>query len=1136
MSVDPREPLDAIILPDAVEGPRPARRRNLLVVGVLGILLLAIVAVVGLAVFLGFSRDRQALAWRSDAQRRAALVSAFDGRRRDIRDVDLPEILRLLDEAASTSRLANAEGFRRLIDVDRFVQRIAGYPGQILLNPLDRSILKYQLRQDFDGVGDVDRFELMHLERPQPDHAIAYVYAFGDGIRGDPFRFLLHRGPDGWRIQDWERVESGWTQAEHYARAYIVGEHPHLDGYSDVWDRLEGVDTLIEAGEIEEASKRMPGIAAIRVPPTLSPMTQWRIALAYSQLGEWDMCLTICRSVDPSAAMPGIFSLEASCLNALGRYEETILATQAYEGSAGFQVDVLELKADALSALGRDEEAIDCRRRLAEFQPDELDLLSSYAEALPRERQAEVVEILRRAADPVASSVGLADRWFYRDKENLLNILRDFVHQQAPGSVHAFVLDGRTYEYLGYYDRAAASYRAAAERDPDSPEAESYWGSFLEAMVQEGKVVEGYRAAPDKRLALLQLAEGVEDGDGLISIDQLEPLLDAHREHFPEDPWLHYFDGTLADLRGDLPTAEREFSLAAASADEDNEIYYAPYMHRDILLRQGKVLEAYRAYPEDPDVFAELARHCHSEQDVAGLAALVEEHRKPCPDDPWIVYYEAVMKRLSNQPEAALSILETIEADFDTALVNSVDSLRLQLHVALGRWEEAYASSETPEETFDDLARELRSRRDWPALDQLCQQHRSVYPDDPAWLVSSVEVARRLHDHERIAQLLTPFPGELLDASYEEETLREQLVGSLLHLSRVDEALRRARQFAETDQDYLPWMIALDHTKSWEELGSLLDDSAAAEQFRDQFRWGDTDRFRNLRWAPEATSLRKRFLLPLPGGTFGGRVVLLLNKPPNLDRDRLLQSAGTGAPFEIRPLPVTGDNTAVAFEVRSPPGRMVVAAGSGTYCDESAARQLSKRHDDLAMILQEHDGWIEVQGVEASDPDDALALEQQVRRLAANLANDDVLAVHTWGADFGSPRLVAATQDILDALRRDGPLQPLFDDAAEIYLGRQQDALGPDSVLTDSERRRAFRSIAESLDGEGSPGYRIGVDLRLGAATERLWLQVIAAEHEGYGHYKWTAELLGDSRLWPGLKAGEQVAIDSDEIREWKAE
>jgi len=1143
MSLDPREPLDAIILSDSDATLRRSGHRALVVgCAVVGLLFLGLL--VGVAAWLSnqFPGAVSVLPWDTAEQRRAALVAAFDGQRREIQDADLPEILRLLDEIASTSRNADAAGFRRLQDFDGFIERIARYPGQKSLTLLDRAVFKFQIPMQSTGVGDVERFDLVHLDRPAPDQAIAYAYAFNDQIRGDPYRLLLCRTSDGWRVQDWERVATGWSQAEHYARALAAGDDAGLNRYDRVWTQLEDVETWIESEEFERAKNRLKSIEETPIPPLLVPMTQWRIAQLYSQMEAWDECLSVCAQVDEADCVPEIHTLRATSLNWLDRHEEALSAIERAERAAGFSVDTFELKAEILSALGRQDEAIDCRRRLAEFLPDDVVLVSDYYDVLPPERRAEVLDVLRLAEDPAAMAIEWTNWWMYRDDEGLLSMLQGFVREHSPDSLHAVALDGRVAEYQGRWDAAAECYRTAAERETDVETRRGHWTSFLNAMVKDGRAVEAYRIMPDAPSALLDLALGVEAGYARISIEDLPELLEAHRERMPADPWLHYLAGVLADHRGDLATAEQEFALSVGS-DEG-----AAARHRDVMIRQAKLIEAYRAYAGIPNVFAELAARCRDDRDATGLEQLLEEHRTMSPDDPWIAYYAAILEQLSGREEAALEQLGQMAKDDDADLGWSVRHFRAELLLALGRWREAYASSSAPEETFFHLAWELHRRRKWSALNELCEQHRAAFPDERGCLTWSLDCAWEQGDDSHVVEMLTPWPDLLSESASDTDVARVRLVTSLLRLGRSDEAFERAREFADADADHLPLFVALNHQRQWDELARVLEDPAVAERFLDEFRWGDSSHLRNLRWDAAAAELRQRFPLPLPEPDFGGLVVLLTSKPQRIDEDRLRELASDVEPFEVRVLPAPPDEA--VLEVRTSAGRIVVAAGPGVYANEASVKRLLPRHTELAAVLREHDGWVLVQGVETAEPQDRLLLESVVRQLAALLVDDiegaekttqasdvpsrSLRAVFVRDAWMSGSRLALTGPDTAERLRASSRLDEWLEDGGVAFdLEHRGTAAPAVSNKAAADRRRELRAFAESLGRDSTAEARIGVRIQLGPATEVLWLRVVAVQHEGYGEYRWTGELTADSQLWPSLRAGERLRIDSTQIHDW---
>jgi hypothetical protein len=382
--------------------------------------------------------------------------------------------------------------------------------------------------------------------------------------------------------------------------------------------------------------------------------------------------------------------------------------------------------------------------------------------------------------------------------------------------------------------------------------------------------------------------------------------------------------------------------------------------------------------------------------------------------------------------------------------------------------------------------------------------------------------------------LLTPWPEDQIDSAYTAESLRTTLVVSLLRLGRVDEAWDRAQYFAEEHDDQWPQLIVLDHQRRWEDFARLLEQPDLARRLQNVLRWGHSHHFRNIRWDAEAAELRRQSPPPPPGWESVGLVVQLAAEAVRVDKDRLQQLAGDDGPFEVRALPSGLDSADSVFEIQAPAGCMIVAAGAGTYANGASAQRLAPQSSRLAAILRHHAGWVAVEGVELGEAPNRELLEGTVRRLAANLIDQQSQAVYVQGAWSSTPYLAAVGADTREHLRARPRPDEIPADAVAVWLDPDRVASQPASHQIMAQRRHMLRRLAESM-GDAQPlDVRLGVRLRRGHAVEQLELRVIEVSHQGYGTYHWIGELTADSQLWPKLKSGERLRLEDADIDRWE--
>ena len=1138
MPFDPREPIDAILV---VDEPPPPRRRRWWVWGggclfvTLAVACLAAWLVAGFLGDFGSSADDPVARWETTAERQAALRQAFDGRRHSLQDSDLPEIQRLLRRVAATASREDSDEFQKLVDTGRMVRRIQGHADVEWIDWIERQVLASQIRTGCDPPGNTQDFRIVHLERLGDDHVRVYAYAVNDGACGDPFQFWLVRARDGWRLYDWERVELGWSEAAQYARLRIAADDWRYDGYEQSSEELVAADEAIDQDEYDAAAEHMQAAAGHSVPNIVADFWAYLVAIRWSSLDNSEQCLAWCSRAQNPDAIPGFYTLQASHLQQTEQYEAALAAIENYERVAGFHPDVIRMKAGCLSDLRRDEESLACWRQLVEFAPDGIDDLRQFADALPADRRGELLDVLPAAPQPVAVAVQLAERRVGDEDGELLALLHQFVAARSPGSPEALQLEGRRLQFQGEYEQAAERFRQAAEQELDPEQRAGSWSSFLQAMVDAGQVVAGYEALPDPRDAFQSLAGGLENDEAMIDYTQLPELLAVHRRRCPDDGWLHYFAGLLADQNGDLEAAAREFAAAGKSDDEDLKAAAAD-QRRDLLCRQGKVLEAYRldadaAGTDAAEAFRELADICRFNDDAPGLQTLLKTHRSDVPDEPWLGYYTAVLLQLQRQTEAAVRSLDGRNKSADEELEDALQALRLELLLDLGRWRQAY--DERPDEVFSQVANHLRFRRNWAALAELCALHRQRNPEDAELLRLAVELAAGQRDDQRVVQLLTPWPADKIDGEYRASLLRRQLVRSLLRLGRSDEAHQFAVESVSAEGDQALLLSTLIWQQRWDELTRRLADKAAGDEFADLVRYPSReDLLQAYRTHAGATDLRRRFPLTLPEDTpVASRIVLLLRAPADLNADRLRGlAAGTGE-FAVRPLPTLRPDVATVFEVRDAGGSAVVAAGTGSYCDPRWFQRTRIPDPALATILKQHGGWIAIQGMEANDEDDVAPVERLVRRLAAGLLDADVQAVNVWGMASGGAHLAATDETSADRVRGEAGLDLAFADALNLFLEpRDQEHAGTAAAAGPVPRRELVALVQALKTPSSEPPHWVRVELRLGEAGETHWLRVISAKHTRWGDIELVGEFAGDSQLWPYLKPGERAVVMSSSV------
>lgn len=287
-------------------------------------------------------------------------------------------------------------------------------------------------------------------------------------------------------------------------------------------------------------------------------------------------------------------------------------------------------------------------------------------------------------------------------------------------------------------DEAVALFRASLAKEPQEAQRKRAVEDFLFAMVDEGKPVEGYRAAPDAVEAFDLLANEVLDQGRL---DELRQLIDVHRAGHPTDVRLAYSSGRL--LLNDQKWHEAARLLGEAwrgvPLDQKN-ILSADYVRA--LCKSGRSLEAYQAVEPRNNTFVQLAYLLVQERKRAELETLIAAHKQHAPQDADLVFFQARAAVLSQQYAEAMVFLKSAHAlqKAQVQRAGYVRNLVLDMNAA-GHGLDAYRAAPDKAVAFETLAGQLVLKKNAEELDALLAEHGKDRAKDPWHAFYSGEVA-----------------------------------------------------------------------------------------------------------------------------------------------------------------------------------------------------------------------------------------------------------------------------------------------------------------------------------------------------------------------------------------------------------
>jgi predicted Zn-dependent protease len=181
---------------------------------------------------------------------------------------------------------------------------------------------------------------------------------------------------------------------------------------------------------------------------------------------------------------------------------------------------------------------------------------------------------------------------------------------------------------------------------------DEYVRLFVVAMHDAGHGLAGYRAAPNKPVALETLANQLLTDK---KPKELETLLEEHRElHGETTKWLE-FAGELSLLKGQAAEAEQRFRAALDKQDRQMAYRSRRGLERAVVMA-GKSVAHYRA-EGGRGTFLGLVNACVEDKNAAELAALIAERRKTNPKDRDLLVWETELKALNKDHEGVLKTL-----------------------------------------------------------------------------------------------------------------------------------------------------------------------------------------------------------------------------------------------------------------------------------------------------------------------------------------------------------------------------------------------------------------------------------------------------------------------------------------------
>ena len=292
----------------------------------------------------------------------------------------------------------------------------------------------------------------------------------------------------------------------------------------------------------------------------------------------------------------------------------------------------------------------------------------------------------------------------------------------------------------------------------------------------------------------------------------MRTVLDAYRKH-PEaadDHWVAYYDAETLILQKRYPEAEKELQTLLPFASQKNcECFASEYVYTAELA--GDALKAYSTAPDPRKTFGILAARLLDKQDYGPLGKLIATHTRLVPDDSRGYYYQAELKRMQKDPEAAdqsfAKAMSLAQDQPDESSQNLIRASWVAARYERGKGLSAYKDIKPADKVFKQLARRYFNDRNARDLAQLVAARSADAPEDPDAFLWDAGAKYLAGDYAAAVEALTTNRKTILSQQFNQYQWTDFYIRSQIRLKHFDEARNELGDQSEARKDW--WHTAL---------------------------------------------------------------------------------------------------------------------------------------------------------------------------------------------------------------------------------------------------------------------------------------------------------------------------------------
>lgn len=262
----------------------------------------------------------------------------------------------------------------------------------------------------------------------------------------------------------------------------------------------------------------------------------------------------------------------------------------------------------------------------------------------------------------------------------------------------------------------------------DSEEKKNTRELYLQLMLRLGRIEEGFVNTQHFDESMVYLGNRLTSRK---NISGLEQLISSCRQKNASYYYLDYYEGKLAELKGDWDKAS-DYFRAGYIATHDAEVYLDDLANA--LYQAKRPMEVYYLVKEKRKAFSKLAAEMAKDKNWTALNTLTITHKKDFPDDLNLAKYEAKNLIAHHRNLEAFNLLSPL-LQRDTKKISSSGLMDVfaKASVKAGKTIEAYRQQKEKKAIYESLIGQLLAQKKYDDIRHLVEEHRKNQPRYP-WL------------------------------------------------------------------------------------------------------------------------------------------------------------------------------------------------------------------------------------------------------------------------------------------------------------------------------------------------------------------------------------------------------------------